>query len=211
MRYRLIFVFLLSAPLFLAPIFAQQSSTGSSSSKSRHTPEQHMKASPSAVSNEGLYRNSEFGFTYSVRYGWVDRTRQMQDNNNDPSKSQLLLAAFEHPPEATGDAVNSAVIIAAESVASYPGLKTAADYIGFADGAHNGKGFKVVHEPYEFPVDAKPLVRSDFVKDLGKLTMRQSSLVLLEKHFVLSFTFIGSSEDEVEELVEKLDLHPKRP
>jgi hypothetical protein len=165
-----------------------------------------VKASTPAASDEGAYHNATFGFTYRPPYGWVDRTRQMQDENNDPSKSQLLLAAFERPPEATGDTVNSAVIIAAESVASYPGLKTAADYMGPLTELTTGKGFKVAHEPYEYLVGTRPLVRSDFVKDLGELVMHQSSLVLLEKHFIVSFTFIGGSEDEVEELIEKLSI-----
>jgi len=130
----------------------------------------------------------------------------MQEDGNDSSKSQLLLAVFERPPEATGDTVNSAVIITAETVASYPGLKTAADYMGPVTELTTGKGFKVAHEPYEYLVGTRPLVRSDFVKDLGKLTMQQSSLVLLEKHFIVAFTFIGGSEDEVEELIEKLSV-----
>jgi hypothetical protein len=34
--------------------------------------------------------------------------------------------------------------------------------------------------------------------------MYQSSLAYLEKGFVVSFSFIGGSEEEVEELIEKL-------
>jgi hypothetical protein len=190
---------------------AQQAPATSSSSKAKQKSEQHARPSRTGPEiEEGVYHNANFGFAYKSPYGWVDRTRQMQDDNNDPSKSQLLLAVFERPPEATGDTVNSAVIIAAESVASYPGLRTAADYMGPLTELTTSKGFKVAQEPYELQVGTKPLVRSDFVKNLGKLTMHQSSLVLLEKHFIVSFTFIGSSEDEIEELIEKLDLSPKR-
>lgn len=189
----------------------QRYSQGSSSSKSKQKSEQHVTTSTPSTSDEGAYHNATLGFTYHVRYGWVDRTSQMQDESNDPSKSQLLLAVFERPPEATGDTVNSAVIIAAESVASYPGLKTAADYMGPLTELTTAKGFKVLHEPYEYLVGTKPLVRSDFVKDLGKVTMHQSSLVLLEKRHILSFTFIGGSEDEVEELIEKLSVSATKP
>ena len=186
---------------------AQESPAPSSSSKTKQKSEQHIRPSRSAPeTGEGTYHNANFGFTYRPPYGWVDRTRQMQEDGNDSSKSQLLLAVFERPPEATGDTVNSAVIITAETVASYPGLKTAADYMGPVTELTTGKGFKVAHEPYEYLVGTRPLVRSDFVKDLGKLTMQQSSLVLLEKHFIVAFTFIGGSEDEVEELVEKLSV-----
>jgi len=187
---------------------AQESPAPSSSSKTKQKSEQHVRPSRPAApeTGEGTYHDAHFGFTYQPPYGWVERTRQMQEDGNDSSKSQLLLAVFERPPEATGDTVNSAVIIAAESVASYPGLKTAADYMGPLTELTTGKGFKVAHEPYEYLVGTRPLVRSDFVKDLGKLTMQQSSLVLLEKHFIVAFTFIGGSEDEVEELVEKLSV-----
>jgi hypothetical protein len=185
---------------------AQQAPAGSSSSKSKQKSEQHVKTSPPVATGEGAYHNANFGFTYRVPYGWVERTKQMQEEGNDPAKAQLLLAVFERPPEVTGDTVNSAVIIAAERVASYPGLRTAADYMGPLTELTTGKGFKVVHEPYEFPVGTKQLVRSDFTKDLGKLTMYQSSLALLAKGSIVSFTFIGGSEDEVDELVEKLTL-----
>jgi hypothetical protein len=206
MSSRLSFTLLITILLMPLLPLAQESPAQSSSSKAKQNSEQHVKASVPTVSDQGLYRNSEFGFSYRVRYGWVDRTRQMEEESNDSSKSKLLLAAFERPPEASGETINSAVIIAAESAASYPGLKTAADYMEPLTELTTSKGFKVVHEPYEFPVSGKAVVRSDFVKELGNLTMRQSSLVLLEKHSLVSFTFIGGSEDEVEELIEKLTL-----
>ena len=190
----------------LASAVAQTAPAGSSSSKSNQKVEQHVKrdqVKPTAP-DEGLYRNAEFGFTYLVRYGWVDRTTAMQPEDADASKSRLVLAVFERPPEVTGDTVNSAVIVAVESAASYPGLKTAADYMGPLTELTTAKGFRVAQEPYEFSVGSKRLVRSDFVKDIGQLSMHQSSLVEMQKGKVLSFTFIGGSEDEVDELVEKL-------
>ncbi len=210
MLSRLCFITLLLILLTSSLAPAQESPATSSSSKTKKKSEQHVGPSrPAPDSGEGAYHNATFSFTYHVRYGWVERTSQMQDENNDPSKSQLLLAVFERPPEATGDTVNSAVIIAAESVASYPGLKTATDYMGLLTELTTGKGFKATREPYEYLVGTKPLVRSDFVKELGKLNMRQSSLVFLEKRYIVSFTFIGGSEDEVEELIEKLDFRPR--
>jgi hypothetical protein len=188
---------------------AQDVPAGSSSSKAKHNSEQHVKASHAPTeSDQGAYHNSDFGLTYNVPYGWADRTKDMQPDADDPAKAQLLLAVFERPPEVTGDTVNSAVIITAEKAASYPGLKTALDYMGPLTELTTGKGFKVTGEPYEFPVGSRKLVRGDFAKDLGKLTMHQSSLVLLHKGSVVSFTFIGGSEYEVEELIEKLAFGP---
>jgi hypothetical protein len=130
----------------------------------------------------------------------------MREEGADPAKSQLLLAVFERPPEATGDTVNSAVIIAAESAMSYSGLKTAADYLDSLTDLTTSKGFRVTQEAHEFPVGTKELVRSDFAKHLGTVTMYQSSLAYMQKGFAVSFTFIGGSEDEVEELIEKLSF-----
>jgi hypothetical protein len=124
----------------------------------------------------------------------------------DPAKAQVLLAVFERPPQAVGDTINSAVVIAAESVSSYPGLKSAVDYCGPLEEVTTAKGFKVVNEPYEFPVGARRVVREDFSKELGKLTMQQTSLVILEKGYIVSFTFIGSNDDEIAQLIERLSF-----
>jgi hypothetical protein len=174
-------------------------------------------AQPSSIDSgvvaNGLYRNPSFGFSYKVPYGWVERTAEMREDDSsgklaDPSQAQVLLAVFERPPEATGDTVNSAVVIAAESVKSYPGMKAAVDYFVPLEEVTKAKGFKVVNEPYEFLVGVRKLAREDFDKELGKLTMQQASLVILQKGFVVSFTFIGGSEDEVTELLAGLSFGP---
>ena len=155
-----------------------------------------------------VYRNPDLGITYKIILGWVDRTSQIQ---GDPALSgRVLLAIFEHPPEVKGDNINSAVIIAAESRSSYPGVKTPTDYFDTVTEAATSQGFKVVNEPYEIMVGAKPLMRSDFSKEIGKLTMHQSSLVMLSKGYAVSFTFIGGSEDEVEQLIERLSFAPAK-
>lgn len=165
-------------------------------------------AAPPSLSN-GLYHNPVFGFVYKIPFGWVDRTAEMRQGDAGPEatdrgKAEVLLGIFERPPETTGNTVNSAVVIAVESVSSYPGLKTAADYFAPLDEVITAKGFKVVNEPYSFPVGTKQLARSDFRKAREKLTLEQATLVMVEKGSVVSFTFIGGSQDEVEGLVEGL-------
>ena len=160
---------------------------------------------------ETIYRSPDFAFTYKVPYAWIDRTKQMQDDSADPSTSKLLLAVFQRPAEVPGDTVNSAVVITAESIASYPGLKTAADYMGPLTELTTSKGFKADGGPYEFPIGATTIVRGDFTRIVGSLSMQQSSLVLLRKGFVISFTFVAGSNDEIDELIEKLSLTPSKP
>ena len=189
-------------------------STGSSSSR---------QASPSAHSSKGsttapdpgsihgqLYRNRTFGFSYKIPFGWVQRTTDMRETSSNNEKSLLLLAAFERPPEAMGESVNSAVVVTAESLSSYPDLDRAVDYFDVLDEVTSGKGFKVLNPPYEFPVGPKKLARGDYIKPIGNdVTMYQGSLVLLEKGFVLSFTFIADSEDELESLIMDLQFESR--
>ena len=192
--------------LFLAlSLSAQQSSTGSSSSKNAR-PEQRVKREPAPDLAQKVYRDPMYGFAYRIPYGWVDRTREMQGDDGDPAKGKVLLAAFERPPEAAGETVNSAVVIAQEPASSYPGLKTAADYVGPVTELATSKGFKSAADPSVLSIDGKELVRCDFTRDLGKVTMRQSTLIFLQKQAIVSFTFIGGSEEDVEELVEGLSF-----
>ena len=159
------------------------------------------------------FRCPKFGFTYKVPFGWVDRTSDLEDDAQDAagktgprSGSETLLAVFERPPDAPGQTINSAVVIAVVNLASYPGLKTASDYFGPITEIAEQQGFKAEEGPYAFPLGAKQLVRGDFSKMRGKLEMRQSSLVMIEKGNIISFTFIGGSEDEVEDLINSLSF-----
>ena len=175
----------------------------------------------SAAHNEDpqLYRNPTFAFRFQIPYGWVDRTQEMQAGN-EAGKAEVLLAVFERPPQATGDTINSAVVIASESAASYPGLKKAEDYLGPLTELATSNGFKAEGEPYALEVESRQLLRADFTKPLSgktsrvetssvetsndKLTMRQCTLVLLAKGQVVSFTFIAGSEDELDDLMDGL-------
>jgi len=190
---------LVALPLLSSLLFAQ--SVSRNSSESSATPDL------GEVSNS-IYHNLFFGFSYRIRYGWVDRTDEMKEASNDPSKATVLLGIFERPPQAAGSTVNSSVVIAAESTSSYPGLKSAAQYFGPISEVTEAKGMKPVSEAYEFPVDGKAIVRRDFVKQLSGIGMHQSTLAMLSKGYVLSFTFVGSSDDEVQQMIEWLRFGP---
>ncbi len=155
---------------------------------------------------DSVYRNAWFGFAYKIPFGWVDRTEYMRQDSENAGKSLVLLAVFERPPEATSDTVNSAVVVAAEPAAAYPGLKAAAQYFGPLAELTQAKGFQPSGEPYEFRVGSRSLVRGDFTRPRGSLTMCQSSLVMVERGYVVSFTVIGGSEDEVNQLIEGLSF-----
>ncbi|HSS96098.1 MAG TPA: hypothetical protein VLK33_03675 [Terriglobales bacterium] len=158
--------------------------------------------------SDNTYRNFQLGFKYTIVLGWVDRTSQNRADADSSSSGKVLLSIFEHPPEVKGENVNPAVVFAAESLSSFPEVKTAADYFGPLTEASTAQGFKVVNEPYQTILGAKTLVRSDFTKQTGKVTMYQSSLVMLSQGYAISFTFIGDNEDEVEQLISRLSFAP---
>ncbi len=206
--------------LLLCPILCAQSPP----QRKPSTPKSTTKPSPDESAQ--LYRNTAFGFRFQIPYGWVDRTKEMRDQDstqtpppgaeklestskpakqNPAPQNELLLAVFERPPQAIGDSVNSAVVIATESVAAYPGLKKAEDYIAPLTELTASQGFKVEGEPDLAEIDARQLIRLDFSKPItDKLTMHQSTLILLAKSQIVSFTFIAGSEDEIDDLIEGL-------
>jgi hypothetical protein len=210
--------FLLIATLLVPATWAQQQPASSSSASS--APHAH-KAAPTPASRDagsvvnGVYRNSSFGFTCKIPAAWVLRTDEMNapddeatthaaksaTNTDTAHAGRVLLTAFSRPPEARGEDVNSSILIAAESLAAYPGLKDAAQYFGPVSEVAKAQGFEIDGEPYEFAVGAKTVVRADFEKNVGTRVMRQSTLVILARGYAASFTFIGGTEDEVEELI----------
>ena len=178
------------------------------SAQTASTPDKEAHPIDPGTLENGVYHNVAFGFHYQVPFGWVDRTQQMRESSSE--KSLLLLESFERPPEARGDSINPAVVITAEHASVYPGLKSAADYFEPLTQITDSQGFRVVNAPYYFEVGSRQLVRGDFSKEAGKAVMYQSSLVTLEKGYVVSFTFVGGGSDEVDEMIGGLSFNPTR-
>lgn len=156
--------------------------------------------------SDNIYRNPSFGLSYKIPYAWVDRTQQMNEDATEPAKHRVLLAAFERPPQVVSDTINSGVVIAAESASAYPGMKSAAQYFEPLTEASEAVGFKADGDPYDVTIGAKVVVRRDFKNETRKVPAYQSSLVVLMKGYVLSFTFLSGSQDEVEKLIEGLSF-----
>lgn len=178
-----------------------------SAAHAQNPPAPAVKNPQSNSAANNIYRNLSLGFLYKIPYGWVDRTQNMQEGS-ESSTPHVLLGAFERPPEATGETINSGVVIAEESASAYPKVKTAIEYFEPLTEAVTSQGLKVVNEPYPFTVGNHQLIRGDFSKPRGKLMMYQSSLVFIKKGSILSFTFIGGSPEEVDELIENLSFPP---
>jgi hypothetical protein len=224
--------FLVGASLsFLLPARAQTSATPSSSaaSSARHGKQAASSADSGidagTVSN-GFYRNKALGLTCRIPPGWVLRTDEMnarEEKQEEGKKeentaaqppaaaassagSKVLLAAFSRPPEARAEDVNASILIAAESAASYPGLKEAAQYFFPLTEVAKAQGFTLDEDPYDIALGTKTLVRGDFHKNVGTRVMRQSTLALLSHGYAVSITVIGGTDDEVEDLIDGLDF-----
>jgi len=215
---------LVSASFAQQPAAARPTSSSQSSSNQSSSNQHARKAVPGVESrldagsvSNGVYRNPGFGFTCKIPLGWVLRTQEMNAQKNEdaetdagqtasePAKSgRVLLAAFSRPPEARGEDVNSSILVAAESMAAYPGLQEAAQYFGPVSEVAKARGLELIEDPYELQIGTKTVVRGDFQRDVGTRVMRQSTLVILGHGYLVSLTFIGGTEDEVEELVQGL-------
>jgi len=187
------------------------------------------------VVSNGVYRNKALAMSCKIPAGWVLRTEEMnvreqdsdvssgdeksspqgapfdsaqgrQGTTGDARPGRVLLAAFSRPPEAHGADVNASIVIAAESVAAYPGLKEAAQYFEPLTEVAKAQGFTVDEDPYEIALGAKVLVRGDFHKDVGTRVMRQSTLAFLSHGYAVSITVIGGTDDEVEDLVDGVEF-----
>ena len=174
----------------------------------------------------GVYRNKTLAFSCKIPEGWVLRTEEMnardekerEDKGSKDSAApqpaassagaKVLLAAFSRPPEAHAEDVNASILIAAESVASYPGLEEAAQYFEPLTEVAKAQGFNLDENPYDIAIGTKTLVRGDFHKDVGSRVMRQSTLTMLSHGYAISITVIGGTDDEVEDLVDGLNFAP---
>src|ERR1700722_5094114 len=217
---------LISLAVFVPQRSATQTSPTSSASNSsvpkparRRASAEDAQLEPGSV-NAGVYRNKTLGLTCKIPEGWVLRTEEINQREDDASSgaaagtepsassagARVLLAAFSRPPEAKGQEINSSLLIAAESASAYPGLKEAAQYFGPLVEVAKAQGFEMDEDPYAIAVGAKTLVRGDFHKPVGTRVMRQSTMVLLDHGYAVSITVIGGTDDEIEDLVDGLSF-----
>ena len=209
MRRTLIcFAFLTALTL---PAVSQDTSSSSNPKHTKKPPESTLD--PGSFLN-GVYRNKSLALSVKIPQGWVLRTEEMNSRAEQPpadtrspqSSAKVLLAAFSRPPEARAEDVNSSILIAAEPVSTYPGLKDAAQYFGPLTEVAKAQGFALDEDPYEIAVGAKNLVRGDFHKDVGSRVMHQSTLGLLSHGYAVSITIIAGTDDEVEDLIGNLSF-----
>lgn len=213
-RARPLFVIVLQttiAALAWSPRLCPQSAPASSSAKPKKNPAPNPQFDPGSV-NAGTYRNKTLGLSCKIPEGWVLRTEEMNapdssaENAAPSAAASVLLAAFSRPPAAKGEDVNSSILIAAESVSAYPGLKDAVQYFGPLTEVAKAQGFTADAEPYEIAIGTRALVRADFHKDVGRRVMWQSTLAMLAHGYAVSITLIGGTEDEVENLMGSLSF-----
>jgi hypothetical protein len=207
---------------------AQTATPSSSSNSAKHIRKPAASTGtvldPGAVTN-GVYRNKTLALSCKILQGWVLRTDEMNDRGQEEEEkdkpdswqssapaassagAKVLLAAFSRPPDARAEDVNSSILIAAESIANYPGLKDAAQYFGPLTEVAQAQGLTIDEDPYEIAVGTKTLVRGDFHKGVGTRVLHQSTLAMLSHGYAISITIIAGTEDEAEELIDGLTFN----
>jgi len=196
---------------------AGQNASSSSTQPTRSSHAATRSSRASSTSDSSGYQNPEFGFRYRPILGWVDRTEEMQlpeqtqpggkpKSGAEASPGKVLVAVFEKPPEVQSEAINPAVVIAQENAASYPGLKSGADYVDPLTQLVKSRGFMPTGDPAEITIDGRALVQCDFKRDDAKRPAFQSTLILFQGGQLVSFTFIASTQEEVEDLMDRLSF-----
>jgi hypothetical protein len=213
---------------------AQSPPPSSSSAKPIKKPATQDSTLDSGAVTNGVYHNKSLALSCKIPPGWVLRTdelnaRQKQEEEKQEEQkaeekkeeqkpeeqkpeekaassagAKVLLAAFSRPPEARAEDVNSSILIAAESAASYPGLQEAAQYFFPLTEVAKAQGFTPDEDPYEIAIGTKTLPRADFHKDVGTRVMHQSTLAMLAHGYAISITIIAGTDDEVEDLIDGL-------
>jgi hypothetical protein len=216
LRRILLYVAVLTTVSLPRMMTAQDASSSSAPKHTKKAPTPVESALDSGTIANGVYRNKMLGLSCKIPAGWVLRTDEMNNSEEDDAEkaksaqastnasAKVLLAAFSRPPEARAEDVNSSILIAAEPAASYPGLNDAAQYFGPLTEVAKAQGFAIDEEPYEIAVGTKTLVRGDFHKDVGSRVMHQSTLAMLSHSYAVSITIIAGTEDDVEELIDGL-------
>ena len=91
-------------------------------------------------------------------------------------------------------------------------MKTAADYFGPLTELATAKGFQSGRRAARsFPLGATTTGTREISAKRADTHVRQTSLVMSGEGYEVSFTFIGGSEDEINELIEKLSFAARKP
>lgn len=229
-RSRGLFFSLVAVATTAAALHVQAPAQSSTSSSSSVKPAKKPAASTnsgidSGTLANGVYTNKTLGLSCKIPPGWVLRTDELNAREEEKEEktegestaqataasstgAKVLLAAFSRPPQARAEDVNASIVIAAETAASYPGLKEAAQYFFPLTEVAKAQGFTADEDPYDVAIGTRTLVRGDFHKNVGTRVMRQSTLVMLSHGYAISITVIGGTDDEVEDLVDGLTLSP---
>jgi len=140
----------------------------------------------------------------------TQKNPQTSPNRAQNAGARVLLAAFSRPPQVRGQEVNASIVIAAEPVATYPGLTDALQYLSLLTEVAQAQGFTLDEDPYEIAIGTQKLVRADSHKDVGTRVMRQSTLAMLQHGYAVSLTVIAGTDDDLEALIDGLDFATTR-
>jgi len=154
---------------------------------------------------KGTYTEKFFSLSYALPANWVVRTPEIRQGLAAQDNAVLLLSAFGKDKPAVSE-INPSVTLSAESLSSYPDVKTAEDYFAVLSQVVTSKGFVVLNAPAEIDVGGVTFLRGDFQKQEDDSTTYQATMVALRKDYLLTITAISGNEEDLTPLLNRLQI-----
>ena len=184
------------------------------------------------VVSEGLYINSDFGFSYKFPKDWVvhgdatkERIREIgreKAEESGVSKASIevalkntyqLLTVFRHPVGTPGLTFNPAIIVIAEKVSHAPGITNGKDYLlnGRARILKAGTHQVLLKEPREYNFAGAQFFRDDYAAEINGVHVVQAYFAHVTKGYALLFMFLGEDQKSVDEMAKTMETFDTTP
>jgi hypothetical protein len=194
-----------TAPLSGANTNPAQGSSKPAQPKAAAKPKAAQGRPDEGTLTSGAYSEKFFSLSYTVPEKWFVKTEEMRQGLAGQENAVLLLSVFAKDKPDSGR-ITSSVTISAESMASYPDVKSAEEYFDELSQVVTSKGFAVLNAPAAIEMGGVNFVRGDFQKQQGDTTAYQATMVALRKGHFLSVTAIAGNQEELTPLLNRVHI-----
>ena len=152
--------------------------------------------------SDGVYVNSYFRLAYTLGGGWYLNEDLMKGRISRFSGNYLLLAADRH----TGKPMRERVLLVADDASQYKPRLSPVEYVtkmGKALIQH--PGMELVRNSYQVEHAGKTFARMDYKESYGSGSVSRAFAATEVNGYLLSWTFVANSPQELNELVDSLD------
>lgn len=151
-----------------------------------------------------LYRNEILGFSYPMPEGWYV---SLDDNHGSQVTGKylqggglLLLMADQH----TGGPFRNRLLIIADSATKYHGLSVEAYVDKVVRAQTNKLGMQLIRDVFAVDLAGRHFYRADYDENFGGGATRKTFICTELNGYLLSWTFVTGSEEDLEAAVSSL-------